>query len=161
MHRRGAQIWTSKSGSQTTWWSRRTNGHSIWDKNTAASSCCKVHKVKQCIQYFHWWILNITVLRDIAVVNGNQALVNFFKHGFSPLWWRGWQWLSSDWLLPRCLGFCVTDAPASASAFLPASRPLIPPNGGCHLAANLNAQTTKLPHLAKLIPARRAPVPHS
>ncbi|KAA8580712.1 hypothetical protein FQN60_013670 [Etheostoma spectabile] len=57
------------------------------------------------------------------------------------------------------LGFCVTDAPASASAFLPASRPLIPPNGGCHLNANLNAPTTKLPHLAKLIPVRRAPFP--
>lgn len=57
------------------------------------------------------------------------------------------------------LGFRVTDAPASASAFLPASRPLIPPNGDCHLTANLNAATTKLPHLAKLIPMRRAPFP--
>lgn len=61
--------------------------------------------------------------------------------------------------MPHCLGFSVTDAPASASAFLPASRPLIPPNGGCHLTANLNAPTTKLPHLAELIPIRRAPFP--
>lgn len=56
-------------------------------------------------------------------------------------------------------GPCVTDAPATGSASLPASRPLIPPNGGCHLAANLNAQTAELPHLAKLIPVRRASFP--
>lgn len=66
---------------------------------------------------------------------------------------------ASEWLVPRRLGFRVTDAPASASAFLSASRPLIPPNGGCHLAANLNAPTMQLPHLAKLISVRRAPYP--
>lgn len=68
---------------------------------------------------------------------------------------RKWMW--SDWLVPHRLGFCVTDAPASACAFLPASRPLIPSNGGCHLTANLNAATTKLPHLAN--PRARAPFP--
>lgn len=121
---------------------------------------CKKHKVNQLKRTFPL-IPNLVAFCFLFRINENAVLIDFCKHRFAPLWWREWQWLSSDWLVPHRLGFCVTDAPASASAFLPASRPLIPPNGGCHLAANLNAQTTKLPHLAKLIPARRAPFPHS